>query len=42
MKRTYAELMKEIEEKWTVENVTAVLDEMGIEYELVDEEGNRK
>ena len=42
MKRTYAELMKEIEEKWTVENVTAVLDEMGIEYELVDEEGEQK
>lgn len=42
MKRTYAELMKEIEEKWTVENITAVLDEMGIEYELVDEEGEQK
>lgn len=42
MKRTYAELMKEIEEKWTVENITAVLDEMGIEYELVEEEGEQK
>lgn len=42
MKRTYAELMKEIEEKWTVENITAVLDEMNIEYELVDEEGEAK
>lgn len=34
--------MKEIEEKWTVENTTAVLDEMGIEYELVEEEGEQK
>lgn len=42
MKRTYAELMQEIEEKWTVENITAVLDEMGIEYELVEEEGEQK
>ena len=42
MKRTYAELMKEIEEKWTVENITTVLDEMGIEYELVEEEGEQK
>lgn len=42
MKRTYAELMKEIEEKWTVENITDILDEMGIEYELVEEEGEQK
>lgn len=42
MKRTYEELMQEIEEKWTVENITAVLDEMGIEYELVDEEVEQK
>lgn len=43
MKRTYVELMQELEEKWTVENVTAVLDEMGIEYELVvEEEGEQK
>lgn len=34
--------MKEIKEKWTVENITAVLDEMGIEYELVEEEGEQK
>lgn len=42
MKRTYAELMQELEEKWTVENITDILDEMGIEYELVDEEGETK
>lgn len=42
MKRTYVELMQELEEKWTVENVTALLDEMNIEYELVDEEGETK
>ena len=35
--------MKEIEEKWTVENITAVLDEMGVEYELKgEEEGEQK
>lgn len=38
MKRTYEELMKEIKEKWTVENITAVLDSMGVEYELMSEE----
>lgn len=42
MKRTYAELMQELEEKWTVENVTDILDEMGVEYELVEEEGEQK
>lgn len=42
MKRSYAELMKEIKEKWTVENITDILDEMNIEYELVDEEGEAK
>ena len=42
MKRTYAELIKEIEEKWTVENITDILDEMGIEYELVEEEEEQK
>src|SRR5699024_270055 len=34
--------MQELEEKWTVENATALLDEMNIEYELVDEEGETK
>lgn len=42
MKRTYEELMKEIKEKWTVENITAVLDSMGVEYELMSEEGEQK
>lgn len=42
LKRTYAELMQELEEKWTVENITDILDEMGIEYELVEEEGEQK
>lgn len=34
--------MQKLEEKWTVENVTALLDEMNIEYELVEEEGEQK
>lgn len=42
MKRSYEELMKEIKEKWTVENIAAVLDEMGVEYELVEKVEDEK
>lgn len=34
MKRSYYELMKEFEEKWNVDNITSVLDSLGIDYEV--------
>lgn len=41
MKRSYNEMMKELEEKWTVENITSTLDSMGVEYELKNKGGSK-
>lgn len=34
MKRNYEELMDEFKKLWNVENITSILDSMGVEYKI--------